>query len=81
MKLIPLGTNKNVVRFNDGLEVFFSYQTPVAAHVPTQGYMKTTTKWSVTTTKHINNWLHGADAELVSQDYLNTLVKDDHVNV
>ena len=74
MKLIPLGSNKNTVRFNDGTEVFFSYQTPVAAYVPTQGYMRTTQRYSVTTTKHINQWLNGADVEMVDQEFINGLV-------
>ena len=60
MKLIPLGSNQNLVQLNSGVQVLFSYKTPVAAHVPGQGYFRTNHKWSQTTSKHINKWLRNA---------------------
>jgi hypothetical protein len=59
MKLIPLGSNQNLVQLNGGVQVLFSYKTPVAAYVPGQGYFRTNHDWSRTTSKHINKWLRG----------------------
>lgn len=73
MKLNPIGSNKTVVALDNGTEVFFSYKTPVAAFVPGRGYVRTDRKWSVTTSKHINQWLNGT-AEIVPQAYLDALV-------
>jgi len=60
MKLIPLASNVNLIRLNNGTQVLFSYRTPVAAHVPGQGFFRTNHNWSKTTSKHINKWLRGA---------------------
>jgi hypothetical protein len=75
MKLIPLGSNKTVISFLNGLEIFFSYQTPVAANLPDRGYVRTSTSWSQTTSRHINQWLEGVTAEKVSQTFLDSLVE------
>ena len=60
MKLIPLASNMNLIRLNNGTQVLFSYRTPVAAHVPGEGFFRTNQNWSRTTSKHINKWLRGA---------------------
>jgi hypothetical protein len=60
MKLIPLASNVNLIRLNNGTQVLFSYRTPVAAHVPGEGFFRTNHNWSRTTSKHINKWLRGA---------------------
>ena len=60
MKLIPLASNQNLVKLNSGVQVLFSYRTPVAAYVPGEGYFRTNQNWSKTTSKHINKWLRGA---------------------
>ena len=60
MKLIPLASNMNLIRLNNGTQVLFSYRTPVAAHVPGEGFFRTNHNWSKTTSKHINKWLRGA---------------------
>ena len=72
MKLKQLGSNKTVVSYDNGLEVFFSYETPVAAYCPNRGYIKTKTNYSRTTSKHINQWLPGSALE-VDQTELNGL--------
>lgn len=73
MKLNPLGANKTEVRFDDGCVVFFSYKTPVAALIPGKGYIRTKTRYSVTTSKHINQWLDGVKASEVEQSELDRL--------
>ena len=73
MKLTPIATNQTEVSYNNGLQVFFSYRTPVAAFEFGRGYIKTEQFWSVTTSRHINKW--GAkEGEEVPQEYLNNLV-------
>ena len=74
MKLTPIAANQNEVEFTNGTQVFFSYKTPVAAKLPNYDYIRTATKWSTTTTRHINKWLEGVIATEVSQDILDNLV-------
>ena len=57
MKIRSLKSNQTEVELNNGTTVFVSYQTPVAAFLPGQGFMRTNKKWSVTTSRHINSWI------------------------
>ena len=62
MRLQKLGNNCHTLHFPNGDEVFFSYETPVAGDV--DGLLvRTTKKWSVTTSKHINQYLEGRQAK------------------
>ena len=74
MQLTPIAANQTQLNLNDGTEVFFSYRTPVAAKLPNYDYIRTATKWSTTTTRHINKWLEGVIAETVDQSVLDNLV-------
>ena len=74
MQLKRIAANQTEVSLNNGTKVFFSYDTPVAAQLPDYEYVRTSTKWSVTTSKHINKWLDGVNAAEVSQDILDNLV-------
>ena len=74
MQLTPIAANQTQLNLNDGTEVFFSYKTPVAAKLPNYDYIRTSTKWSTTTTRHINKWLDGVNAIEVSQSYFDNLV-------
>jgi hypothetical protein len=76
MKLTPLASNMTEITLSDK-RILFSYETPVAYQdLDTVGtYYKTVKKWSTTTTRHISKWLGGNAAKLVSQDYLDDLVK------
>lgn len=49
---------KNITVLNaaDGRQVLLSYGTPVAAFVPGHGYVQTERKYSVTTSRHVNQW-------------------------
>ena len=68
MKLTPIAANQTEVELADGSTVFFRYRTPVAAHIPGRGYIKTACRWSVTTSKHITQFLvrNGANLERVA---------------
>ena len=72
--LKALGANKTQVEIN-GHTVFFSYNTPVAANLKDGGFVRTSTKYSVTTSKHINQWLEGANARIVDQSEIDALIK------
>ena len=80
MKLNPIGRNQTVVTTVDG-QIFFSYSTPVAAilrHAP-EGkdewctVVRTSHKWSRTTTRHINKWLGNLKAEEMPQSFFDNL--------
>ena len=74
MKLNVLAVNQTEIEIGQGVSVFFSYNTPVAAFIPDQGYVRSNVKWSRTTSKHINNWLRGYAATEVDQSVLDNLV-------
>ena len=64
-----------MITFDNGVQVLFSYETPVAARLGRHGNVKTKTKWSRTTSKHINLWLEGEEVREVEQDVLDSMPK------
>ena len=87
MKLHSFATNRTLLIFDDGTEVFFSYQTPVAGYSNKLGYVKSKQWYSSTTTRHVNRyfnhvWLNSnlvgfdpeTDVSTVDQDVINKLV-------
>ena len=73
MKLKQIGSN--MTELDLGLvQVFFSYETPVAARLTDGTLVRTAKRYSVTTTKHINKWLNGCEALTVSQDRISFLL-------
>ena len=59
MKLHSFATNRTLLTFDDGTELFFSYATPVAGYSKTlHGYFRTNEWYSSTTTRHINRYLN-----------------------
>lgn len=74
MELTPLGPNKTELELPSGVRILFSYRTPVAAWIPGRGFVRTDQHWSVTTSKHINQWLGGVPAESVPQAELDLMV-------
>ena len=79
MKINHIGSNMTEIE-TETARVLFSYSTPVAAYLYITGenrpvgYVKTSKHWSVTTSKHINKWLNGANAQTVDQEFLANLV-------
>jgi hypothetical protein len=69
MKLRNIGSNMTEVEEENGTKTLFSYSTPVAAWISGEGYYRTEAHYSSTTTRHINKWLNGAQAEIVPQDF------------
>ena len=73
MKLYQKGSNMTELDLGFA-QVFFSYETPVAARL-TDGSLVRTDQWySATTSKHINKWLQGCDALTVSQYRIDCLL-------
>ena len=73
MKLKNIGSNQTELDLGF-VQVFFSYETPVAARLTDGTLVRTDERYSVTTTKHINKWLNGCDALTVSQDRISFLL-------
>ena len=48
--------NVQVVTLDDGREVCLSYGVIVAAFIPGRGYVRTDARFSVTTSKHMNQF-------------------------
>ena len=72
MQLKPIASNMSQLDLN-GYQILFSYQTPVAG-LSDNGYYRTSTKWSATTTRHINKWLDGVLAKEQRQQFFDELV-------
>lgn len=73
MKFKVLGNNKIELHLITGTIILFSYKTPVAACLATGGFIRTDIKYSVTTSKHITQWLAGAKAVVVPQSDIDDL--------
>ena len=62
MILRQLGSNQTELSLNNGSSIFFSYETPVAGFDPEDGFFKTETYYSKTTSRHINQYFKHVDA-------------------
>lgn len=78
MKVKSIAANQTEIELSNGTIVFVSYETPVAAFIPGRGIVKTTEKWSRTTSKHIGQFIQRTNpASTVSeepQEFFNTLI-------
>ena len=76
MKVTSLGRNKTQIETQDKI-ILVSYQTPVAAWIKGRGYLRTSEYHSVTTSRHINEWLaeqNAAKVTPVEQEELDKLM-------
>lgn len=76
MKVRNIGSNMTELELGSKT-ILFSYQTPVAAHIEGEGYVRTSKHWSVTTSRHINKWLASNRAQAprtVDQSELDNMV-------
>ena len=73
MKIKRLGASKTILALSSGSEIFYSYDTPVAAQISGELY-RTKEYYSRTTSKHITQYLNGREAEAVPQSMINQLV-------
>ena len=72
MNLQPIGSNQTEITTSNA-RILFSYKTPVAAFVDGAAY-RTEKKWSVTTSRHINQWLDGRIAAEMPQSFFDKLL-------
>tara|TARA_S200002703_G_scaffold121150_1_gene106998 strand:+ start:178 stop:411 length:234 start_codon:yes stop_codon:yes gene_type:complete len=73
MKIKSVGSNMTELQLKDA-HVLFSYETPVAACIFGEGFVRTSQWYSQTTTRHINKWLDGVDAPEVPQSVIDALM-------
>ena len=73
MKLERLGESKTLLTLSSGSEIFYSYNTPVAAKV-SGDLFRTKEYYSRTTLNHITQYLNGRNAEEVEQSFINQIV-------
>ena len=73
MKVKQIASNMTELHTDD-VVILFSYETPVAACVLGEGFKRTSTRYSQTTTRHINKWLDGVVAQEVPQSEIDGLV-------
>ena len=79
MQLRPIASNMTQLDLSAGTSVLFSYQTPVAC-LTDNGYYRTSKKWSVTTSRHINQYFKHVDENdinVVPDEYIVALVNHD----
>ena len=85
MILRQLGSNQTELSLNNGTSLFFSYETPVAGYSRDLGWFKTSTYYSRTTSKHINQYFKHADKDqirIVSDDVIVEMCHpDDRITV
>ena len=80
MILRQLGSNQTELSLNNGDSIFFSYETPVAGFQSEDGFFKTETYYSKTTSRHINQYFRDVDASdiaIVSDQYIVDRVNHD----
>lgn len=75
MKIKNIGSNMTELHTDDAV-ILFSYETPVALlRKSDHEYLRTDLFWSVTTSRHINKWLKGVEAQTVPQKCLYEMAK------
>lgn len=74
MNVKQLAPNVTLITFRSGLQLLYSYSTPVAGHQSDMGYFRTKTYYSSTTSRHINNYLGTVKAQVVDQSWIDNLV-------
>ena len=80
MKLIPYGSNQNLVKINKDTEIFYSYKTAVAGKIKGK-YYKTNEWYSRTTTRHINNYLGKLKFTECNPSFFESIVDNNYIDV
>ena len=80
MKLIPFGSNQNLVEINKDTEIFYSYETAVAGKIKGK-YYRTNRWYSQTTTRHINNYLGKLKYLECNPSFFESIVDNNYIDV
>lgn len=79
LQVKPIASNMTLLETPKHI-VLFSYATPVASFdKATYSFNRTSKKWSMTTSRHINKWLDGVKAIEQPQDYFDSLFNTEGV--
>ena len=76
MKLERLGPSMTVLHLQNGFNVLFSYEIPVAAWVGHDGYIKSDKFVSRTSADHVTKWLKGNTVQVVPHDEIAKLIEE-----
>lgn len=61
--------NVSILKLSDGREVCLSYGVPVAAYLPGRGFVKTAARYSVTTSRHANQFAGPNPTEISESEF------------
>lgn len=64
-----MSVNTAIVNLSDGRQVCLSYGVPVAVFVPGLGYLKTDRKYSVTSSRHANQFTGTSGREIPAAEF------------
>jgi hypothetical protein len=64
-----MSNNVSTVKLADGREVCLSYGVPVAAFIPGRGFVRTSERHSVTTSKHANAFAGRESPQVPPQEF------------
>jgi hypothetical protein len=67
-------THCTQITLTDGREVCLSYGVPVAAFIPGTGYVRTNRKYSMTTSRHANQYCDQREVTTLEDDAFMALV-------
>ena len=67
-------SNVSRMSLSDGRIVLFSYRLPVAVFVPGRGVVANETRYSATTSRHINQFADGATISRVTEPEFNVAI-------
>ena len=70
MEMTSRDTNCGLLKTNHGVEILYSYKTPVAGYLPVIGHFVVNEYYSCVTSRHINDYLQDAERvkEISSED-------------
>jgi len=75
----PIASNMTLLETPKHI-VLFSYATPVASFdKATYSFNRTSKKWSMSTSRHINKWIDGVQAIEQPQEYFDNLLNEGSV--
>lgn len=60
-------THAHVVTCDDGTRILYSYTTPVAVHIPGQGYFEASEYYSRTTNSHIREFVRSSTDPVIGK--------------
>ena len=62
-------TYQSLINLDDGRIVCLSYGVPVAAFVPGRGYVRTATRYSVTSSRHANMFAGRESPQVTAEEF------------